>query len=231
MPRSPLKRKLLIPLMNKHAIKFWVKLSRVGLTSFQYLTKCVWTWKIIINIFCAKIFSSFGPKFFNIRHMQQLARAHPTFSPFVQNVQNKNLPPLDEPAIMNILSKLKFHPPEDVVRTAKADLCTKIAHAKFGRYTGTSQLCQFLWKLLIDPKALGVQPWENGVTRAIVEWTGKEYGFVFKDPESVAKQWGQSRNNQINMTYDKMSRTIRYNYSRGFLAKFDSHPHGYKWNP
>ena len=73
------------------------------------------------------------------------------------------------------------------------------------------QLWQFLYSLLTDP--------ENKY-RDIIEWTENEILKEFRilEPEAIAIWWGHHKN-KPNMTYDKLSRSLRYYYERGLIQK------------
>ncbi|GIY23321.1 hypothetical protein CDAR_431351 [Caerostris darwini] len=73
---------------------------------------------------------------------------------------------------------------------------------------GKVHLWQFLVKLLVNPKRYS----------SLISWEDNDGKFQFKEPEEVAKLWGErkKRNKQAikNMTYDKLSRSLRYYYDK-----------------
>ena len=71
---------------------------------------------------------------------------------------------------------------------------------------GSVQLWIFLLDLLLSPQH-----------RQIVHWTGNGYEFRIAHPAGLARLWGKYRN-RPQMTYEKMSRALRYYYGRGILA-------------
>ena len=85
------------------------------------------------------------------------------------------------------------------------------------------QLWQFLLELLCDggqnvddvePTQLWCGP---GDDRTIV-WDGGYGEFRVVRPEALAKLWG-ARKNRPNMTYNKLTRALRYYYDRNIIAK------------
>ena len=52
----------------------------------------------------------------------------------------------------------------------------------------------------------------------MIQWTGNGYEFRIGKPEEVAKLWG-ARKNKPKMNYDKLSRGLRYYYSKGIMDK------------
>lgn len=70
---------------------------------------------------------------------------------------------------------------------------------------GSVQLWIFLLDLLLSPGY-----------RHIVHWTGNQYEFRIAQPTGLARLWGTHRN-KPQMTYEKMSRALRYYYSRGII--------------
>ncbi|KAK6172740.1 hypothetical protein SNE40_016340 [Patella caerulea] len=83
---------------------------------------------------------------------------------------------------------------------------------------GQLQLWQFLLELLTDK--------EN---ECCIKWEGTNGEFRMTDPEEVARRWGQRRNRK-NMTYDKVSRAMRYYYDRLILTKVAGKRYTYKFN-
>ena len=52
----------------------------------------------------------------------------------------------------------------------------------------------------------------------MIQWTGNGYEFRIVQPEEIAKLWG-ARKNKPRMNYDKLSRGLRYYYSKGIMDK------------
>ena len=52
----------------------------------------------------------------------------------------------------------------------------------------------------------------------MIDWTGNGYEFRILQPEDIAKLWG-ARKNKPRMNYDKLSRGLRYYYSKGIMDK------------
>ncbi|XP_056402521.1 ETS translocation variant 3-like protein [Hyla sarda] len=66
--------------------------------------------------------------------------------------------------------------------------------------------------------------------RHIIAWQQGEYGeFVIKDPDEVARLWGQ-RKCKPQMNYDKLSRALRYYYNKRILHKTKGKRFTYKFN-
>lgn len=74
---------------------------------------------------------------------------------------------------------------------------------------GPIQLWQFLLDLLLSPDK-----------KHLIDWTGTGNGYEFRilQPEEIAKLWG-ARKNKPRMNYDKLSRGLRYYYSKGIMDK------------
>merc|ERR1712025_1111228 len=69
------------------------------------------------------------------------------------------------------------------------------------------QLWHFLLNLLLDKS-----------NQNLIAWTSNELEFKLKDPNEVARRWGMKRN-KPNMNYDKLSRVLRFYYSKNILKK------------
>jgi len=85
------------------------------------------------------------------------------------------------------------------------------------------QLWQFLLELLCD----GGHNDHHGQSRfwsgsisdeEVVVWNGGHGEFRIVSPERLARLWG-IRKNRPNMTYDKLTRALRYYYDRNIIAK------------
>ncbi|KFP27403.1 ETS translocation variant 3-like, partial [Colius striatus] len=64
----------------------------------------------------------------------------------------------------------------------------------------------------------------------VIAWQQGEHGeFVIKDPEEMARLWGQ-RKCKPQMNYDKMSRALRYYYNKRILHKTKGKRFTYRFN-
>nr|XP_009686722.1 PREDICTED: ETS-related transcription factor Elf-5 isoform X2 [Struthio camelus australis] len=92
----------------------------------------------------------------------------------------------------------------------------------------SSHLWEFVRDLLLSPE-------ENS---GILEWEDRGQGiFRVVKSEALAKMWGQRKKND-RMTYEKLSRALRYYYKTGILGrvdrrlvyKFGKNAHGWQEN-
>ena len=81
------------------------------------------------------------------------------------------------------------------------------------------QLWQFLYALLSDPQY-----------KDLIEWTSnvKEREFRLHEPEAIAVWWGDHKNKR-NMSYDKLSRSLRYYYDKGIIRKINGQRYVYRF--
>ena len=79
------------------------------------------------------------------------------------------------------------------------------------------QLWHFLLNLLLDKS-----------NQNLIAWTSNELEFKLKDPNEVARRWGMKRN-KPNMNYDKLSRVLRFYYSKNILKKCKRHNFVYQF--
>ena len=86
---------------------------------------------------------------------------------------------------------------------------------------GGLQLWQFLYALLeeVDKKH-----------SRLIEWSHnrKELEFRLNDPEAIALWWGFIKH-RANMTYERLSRSLRYYYDRGILKKMGGERYLYRF--
>ena len=52
----------------------------------------------------------------------------------------------------------------------------------------------------------------------MIQWTGNEYEFTILQPDDIAALWGD-RKGKPGMTFNKLSRVLRYYYSKGIMIK------------
>uniref|UniRef100_A0A665W3A3 ETS domain-containing protein n=1 Tax=Echeneis naucrates TaxID=173247 RepID=A0A665W3A3_ECHNA len=94
------------------------------------------------------------------------------------------------------------------------DNSKKIKHAPRGTH-----LWEFIRDILIHPeKNQGLMKWEDR----------REGIFKFLKSEAVAQMWGQKKKNS-SMTYEKLSRAMRYYYKREILERVDGRRLVYKF--
>lgn len=75
------------------------------------------------------------------------------------------------------------------------------------------QLWQFFYILLEDK--------DEQQSAGLIEWTNrKNFEFKLKEPEVVAVRWGIVKH-RSNMTFEKLSRSMRYYYDQGILKKIE----------
>ena len=78
-------------------------------------------------------------------------------------------------------------------------------------YKNIVHLWEFLLELLADDSC-----------RSIITWSNENrMEFKIKVPDEVAKRWGQFKRTRT-MTYDKLSRALRFYYSKGIIQKVSS---------
>ncbi|XP_008119145.1 ETS translocation variant 2 [Anolis carolinensis] len=83
--------------------------------------------------------------------------------------------------------------------------------------SGPIQLWQFLLELLQD-----------GSCQAFICWTGNGWEFKLCDPHEVARRWGK-RKNKPRMTYEKLSRGLRYYYHKNIIHKTSGQRYVYRF--
>jgi len=72
-----------------------------------------------------------------------------------------------------------------------------------------------LWQFLLELLCCSVDDEDR-----VVVWDGGHGEFRIVRPERLARLWG-ARKHRPNMTYDKLSRALRYYYDRNIIAKVD----------
>uniref|UniRef100_A0A3Q0S802 Si:ch211-265g22.4 n=1 Tax=Amphilophus citrinellus TaxID=61819 RepID=A0A3Q0S802_AMPCI len=78
-----------------------------------------------------------------------------------------------------------------------------------------------LWHFLLELLGRG----EGGA----IGWGGEWGEFVIRDPEKLARLWGE-RKGKPHMNYDKLSRALRYYYNKRILHKTKGKRFTYKFN-
>ncbi|XP_022239043.1 ETS homologous factor-like, partial [Limulus polyphemus] len=87
--------------------------------------------------------------------------------------------------------------------------------------TGLGKLWEFIRDLLLNPN----------YNPAYIRWERQEEGvFKFVQSKKIAKLWGD-RNQNTKMTYEKLSRAMRYHYKRQVLLPVLGRRLVYKFGP
>ncbi|XP_048879135.1 ETS-related transcription factor Elf-3 [Brienomyrus brachyistius] len=82
-----------------------------------------------------------------------------------------------------------------------------------------THLWEFIRDILIQPE----------LNHGLMKWEDRQEGvFKFLKSEAVAQLWGQKKRNS-SMTYEKLSRAMRYYYKRGILDRVDGRRLVYKF--
>ncbi|XP_072475289.1 ETS-related transcription factor Elf-5 isoform X7 [Notamacropus eugenii] len=111
-----------------------------------------------------------------------------------------------------------FTDEETEVQRAPDSSCLKtgsIKNQESHSHSRSSLQSSHLWEFVRD---LLLSPEENC---GILEWEDREQGiFRVVKSEALAKMWGQRKKND-RMTYEKLSRALRYYYKTGILERVD----------
>lgn len=78
-----------------------------------------------------------------------------------------------------------------------------------------------MWRFLLHLLA-------NEENLSFIAWEGVNGEFRMLDPDTVAKLWGKFKH-KPNMTYDKLSRALRYYYSKNILQKIPGQRYAYRF--
>ncbi|KAJ7304125.1 hypothetical protein JRQ81_011651 [Phrynocephalus forsythii] len=68
----------------------------------------------------------------------------------------------------------------------------------------------------------------DGSCQAFICWTGNDWEFKLRDPHEVARRWGK-RKNKPRMTYEKLSRGLRYYYHKNIIHKTSGQRYVYRF--
>ena len=79
-------------------------------------------------------------------------------------------------------------------------------------------LPQFILELLSDSRHVH-----------IIDWTDPCGEFLIHQPAEIARAWGR-RKNRPRMSYDKLSRALRYYYERNILTKLPGRKYAYRFD-
>ncbi|XP_053924874.1 ETS homologous factor isoform X2 [Cuculus canorus] len=110
------------------------------------------------------------------------------------------------------------HQPPDTSDVKKSQDRTPKSHIKKHNPRGT-HLWEFIRDILLSPEK----------NPGLIKWEDRSEGvFRFLKSEAVAQLWGKKKNNS-SMTYEKLSRAMRYYYKREILERVDGRRLVYKF--
>ncbi|GFQ98148.1 DNA-binding protein D-ETS-6 [Trichonephila clavata] len=88
---------------------------------------------------------------------------------------------------------------------------------------GSPVLWQFIIDLLADP-----------ANSNIIYWQGDDGTFVIADRNKMAYRWGKEKakksDSETTMSYEKLSRSLRYYYNKNFLRKVTGERYAYQFH-
>ncbi|XP_041365933.1 ETS-related transcription factor Elf-3-like isoform X2 [Gigantopelta aegis] len=85
---------------------------------------------------------------------------------------------------------------------------------KKGQTSNVLHLWEFIRDLLVDPETCG----------SLIRWENRTEGvFRLVNSNDVAMLWGQKKKNKKPMTYEKMSRSLRYSRKEGYFVDLPKH--------
>ncbi|XP_052243100.1 uncharacterized protein LOC127853022 isoform X2 [Dreissena polymorpha] len=105
-------------------------------------------------------------------------------------------------------SSLRLSPGNDDTPESKDKSDRKRPGRKKGQVSKVYHLWEFIRDVLNDPRYSGT----------VIKWENEEDGiFRVCQSEVAASMWGAKKNNRTKMTYEKMSRSIRYSRKEGYF--------------
>ena len=134
---------------------------------------------------------------------------------------SKSSPSIEEPRISKGKEKQVITCSNGSNSSKKDDDNSKQHKIRMPQRKGGLQLWQFLYALLEDVDKQHSE---------LIEWTHnrKELEFRLNDPEAIALWWGIIKH-RANMTYERLSRSLRYYYDRGILKKMGGERYLYRF--
>ena len=169
---------------------------------------------------------------FNFPGVIQPAAESPVSSPNSSEVESK---PVVEPAVPEPLIEEEHLQQQQVVivkEKVERKTCKRESRlssneedipdgVRLPQRKGGMHLWQFLYAMLRDL--------ENRYAH-LIEWTRNEKDLEFRllEPEAIAVWWGHHKN-KSNMSYDKLSRSLRYYYDKGIIRKINGERYVYRF--
>uniref|UniRef100_A0A3B4B879 ETS homologous factor n=1 Tax=Periophthalmus magnuspinnatus TaxID=409849 RepID=A0A3B4B879_9GOBI len=131
------------------------------------------------------------------------------------------------PILFNSLSELKWSGNPGSVKSlfVVTEMCEPCLHPVLpvASHTPSNQRGIHLWEFIRD---ILIDPERNP---GLIKWEDRREGvFRFLKSEAVAQLWGKKKNNS-SMTYEKLSRAMRYYYKREILERVDGRRLVYKF--
>ncbi|XP_067935813.1 transcription factor ETV6-like isoform X2 [Watersipora subatra] len=143
-----------------------------------------------------------------------------SFTPFASHVNN-GITALHHPCHLPFPTSGSpmLSPRSDGSMTPPEDLTRDFGGSYYQNEVKGNHLWEFIRDLLFDSR----------YNPSLVKWEDREEGiFKFVKSDQVAKLWGKKKNNPA-MTYEKLSRAMRYYYRRQILERIDGRRLVYKF--
>ena len=118
-------------------------------------------------------------------------------------------------------SNVSVSPPSSSKKIIKHHESVKIPpNVRLPQRKGGMHLWQFLYAMLLKPNEYS----------HLIEWTINKVHFEFRllKPESIAAWWGYHKNKK-SMSYDKLSRSLRYYYDKFIIRKMSGERYVYRF--
>lgn len=144
--------------------------------------------------------------------LQRMGHSHR--DPALSEIEVKSEPNTGLPD-PSILPSKYYEDEDDVMSETDSDEHSSSSEKKKrpGRKKGQTSSVYHLWEFIRDLLH------DERYCPRIIKWESEEEGiFRVVKSDEVAKQWGSKKNNRSKMTYEKLSRSLRYSRKEGYFA-------------
>lgn len=144
--------------------------------------------------------------------LQRMAHSHR--DPALSEIEVKSEPNTGLPD-PSILPSKYYEDEDDVMSETDSDEHSSSSEKKKrpGRKKGQTSSVYHLWEFIRDLLH------DDRYCPRIIKWESEDEGiFRVVKSDEVAKHWGSKKNNRSKMTYEKLSRSLRYSRKEGYFA-------------